>query len=357
MSLFQSIKVGALTLPNRIVMAPMTRGRANGDGVPHPRMAVYYAQRASAGLLITEGVFISPQAVGWVNAPGIYTDAQIEGWKSVTNAVHEKNGRIFLQLWHMGRVSHPNFQNGSLPVGPSAIAAEGETFTPAGKCAYVTPHELTASEIAQTVADFAQAAKNAIAAGFDGVEIHGANGYLVDEFIRDGSNKRTDEFGGSIEKRWKFPLQVVQAVVNAVGAEKTAIRLSPVGGYNTMSDSDPQATFTYGVSQLNKFGLAFLHVLEAGPGHMMYNENAPVVHPHLRKAFQGPFLLNGGQTKDSAEAAMASGAADFISFGVPFLANPDLVNRLKKGDALAMPDFAKLYGGDESGYTDYPALE
>jgi N-ethylmaleimide reductase len=355
--LFNSIKVGNLTLRNRIVMAPMTRGRANADGVPHERMVKYYKDRASAGLIITEATAISPQGVGWYSAPGIWTQQMVDAWKPVTDAVHAEGGAIFLQLWHMGRVSHPDFQNGELPVGPSAIAANGETYTPNGKKPYVQPRALETSEIAGIVADYATAAKNAVAAGFDGVEIHAANGYLLDQFIRDGSNKRTDVYGGSVENRWRFPLEVVAAVCGAIGADRTAIRLSPVGGYNDMQDSDPVATFSYGVQQLSSHGLAFLHVMEAGEGHMMFNPNAPVVHPHLRKVYKGVFMLNGGQTKESAEKAIAEGAVDIVSFGVPFLANPDLVHRLQVGAQLAYPDFNLLYGGSDDGYNNYGPLQ
>ncbi|MCA9548929.1 MAG: alkene reductase [Myxococcales bacterium] len=355
--LFTPLTVGRLTLKNRAVMAPMTRGRAaSTGGAPTALMADYYRQRAEAGLIVTEATAISPQGVGWVNAPGIFAPEHVQGWRPVTAAVHEAGGRIFLQLWHMGRVSHPDFLGGALPVGPSAVAAAGESTTPNGKKPYVTPRALEAQELAGIAADYAAAAKNAIEAGFDGVEIHGANGYLLDQFIRDASNRREDEYGGSIEKRWRFPLEVARAVAAAVGPERTAIRLSTVSGYNGMGDSDPHASFAYGASQLDALSLAYVHVLEARPGHMLAVAGVAPVHPRIRAEFRGPLILNGGYDRAAADAAIAEGAADAVAFGVPFLANPDLLARFRQGAALNPPDFRTFYTPGAAGYTDYPAL-
>ncbi len=354
--LFSPCKIGNLTLPNRLVMAPMTRGRADmTTGTPTPMMAEYYVQRASAGLLVTEATAISPQGVGWVGAPGIYTANQIAGWQKVTSEVHAAGGRIFLQLWHMGRVSHPDFLHGELPVGPSAIAAQGDSHTPLGKKPYVTPRSLTADEISGIVRDYAQAAKNAQAAGFDGVEIHGANGYLIDQFLRDGSNQRTDDYGGSVDKRVRFLTEVSQAVCAAWAPENVGVRLSPAGAYNDMHDSDPQGTFTLAAEKLAPLNLAFLHLMEAMPGHMMHAPIPPVA-PSIRNVFPGPLILNGGYTADTGAATISSGQADLIAYGIPFLANPDLVTRMKTGAPLNDPDFSTLYTPGEKGYTDYPVL-
>ena len=354
-TLFDPLTLGKYHLPNRIFMSPMTRGRAGAGAVPSSFVADYYAARADAGLLITEATAISPQGYGWFNAPGIWTDAQEQGWKHVTDAVHAKGGRIFLQLWHMGRVSHPDFLEGNLPVGPSAIAAKGETHTPLGKKTYVTPRALTVAEIQATISDYAAAAKRAIRAGFDGVELHGANGYLVDQFIRDGSNKRTDEYGGSVDNRLRFLLEVTKALVEAVGADKVGVRLSPRGGYNDMQDSNPIATFSRAAELLDALGLAYLHIMEALPGHMMYAEGERVM-PYIRKAYRGVLITNGGYTKQSANMALQNGEADAIAFGVLFLANADLVSRFKTDARYNQPDFATFYTPGEKGYTDYPLL-
>lgn len=355
-NLFDSIDIGPYTLRNRIFMAPMTRGRATAEGVPTEVMIEYYRQRSSAGLIITEATAISPQGVGWLGAPGIYTAAQEEAWRPVTKAVHDAGGRIFLQLWHMGRVSHPDFLGGALPVGPSAIAAAGQSHTAEGLKDYVTPRALAADELPGIAADYAAAARRAIAAGFDGVELHGANGYLLDQFIRDGANQRDDAYGGSLENRWRFPLEVARAVADAIGKERTGFRVSPTGGYNGMSDSEPVATFTHGATRLAELGLAFLHLFEPLPGHMMGTPGAPIVHPHLRKAFGGPLLLNGGYDRTTGDAALADGQADAIAFGSTFLANPDLPRRLQEGAPLNAPDFATFYTPGPKGYVDYPRL-
>lgn len=355
-NLFDPIALGPYSLRNRIFMAPMTRGRSTAEGVPTDIMVEYYRQRATAGLIITEATGISPQGVGWANAPGIFTDAHEEGWRPITKAVHDAGGHIVLQLWHMGRVSHPDFHGGALPVGPSAIVATGQAHTPEGPKDYVTPRALAAHELPGIAADYAAAARRAIAAGFDGVELHGANGYLLDQFIRDGANQRDDEYGGSIENRWRFPLQAVEAVVQAVGKERTGIRLSPTVTYNGMSDRDPVASYTYGAERLHELGLAYVHVLDPLPGSMLASPGALAMHPYIRKAFGGTIILNCGYDRAKGDAALAAGEADAIAFGVSFLANPDLPRRMQEGAPLNAPDFATLYTPGAKGYTDYPRL-
>lgn len=353
--LFEPVSLGALRLPNRLIMAPMTRGRAEADGTPNALMAEYYRQRADAGLIVTEATPVSARAIGWVGAPGMYVDQHVAGWRKVTDAVHAAGGRILLQLWHMGRVSHPDFLGGELPIAPSAVAAKGDTHTPKGKRDYVTPRAMTVEEIAQTVRDYARAAGSAKAAGFDGVEIHGANGYLIDQFLRDGSNRRTDAYGGSAENRTRFLLEVAAAVAAAWSADRVGVRLSPTGIYNDMSDSNPLGTFSLAARKLNALKLAYLHVAEPLPGSMMHVPVPPVA-PGLRKEFTGAMILNGGYTAESATAAIRDRAADAIAFGVPFLANPDLVRRFRERAPLNRPDFATLYSPGAKGYTDYPAL-
>jgi N-ethylmaleimide reductase len=355
-TLFESVKIGAIHLPNRMVMAPLTRGRANPDHVPDNLMAEYYVQRASAGLIVTEATAISPQGFGWFGAPGLWTDSHVQGWRNVTDSVHRANGRIFLQLWHMGRVSHPDFQNGQLPVGPSAIAAQGDAHVPTGKKPYVTPRALETSEIAGIVKDYARATKLAKEAGFDGVEIHGANGYLIDQFIRDGSNHRSDAYGGTVPNRVRFLLEVTEAVADAWLPDRVGVRLSPTGPYNDMKDSNPAETFTYAARALNTFGLAYLHVLEGLPGHWSAVPG-PRVSPQLRDAFKGPFIVNAGYDAPKGAAAIAHGEADLVAYGTPFLANPDLVERFKTGAPLNAPQVDTFYSGGAKGYTDYPRLQ
>ncbi|TGE16100.1 alkene reductase [Hymenobacter elongatus] len=358
-NLFTPFTMGALTLPNRLVLAPMTRSRAKNDGsVPTDSTVEYYTQRASAGLLITEGSQISPQGVGYIYTPGIYSAAQVAGWKKVTDSVHAAGGRIFMQIWHVGSISHPTFHNGELPVAPSAVKPTNvQAFTGRGMEEIPTPRALETAEVKAIVEDFRRAAENAKAAGFDGVEIHGANGYLVDQFIQDGTNQRTDEYGGSVENRARFALEVVQAASAVFGADRVGIRLSPTGAVGGINDSDRLATFSYVTEQLNKLGLAYLHVIEALPGHPMAAQpGQEPVGPHLRKIFTGPFLLNGGYTQQTAEAALENKEADMIAFGIPYIANPDLVERYQQGAALNTPDPATFYGGDDEGYIDYPAL-
>lgn len=353
--LFMSIKAGRLMWPNRILMAPLTRGRAEADGTPTPMMAEYYKLRADAGLIIAEATAVSQQGYGWVQAPGIYTDTHEKGWKMVTEAVHKAGGRIYLQLWHMGRVSHPDFQNGKLPVAPSAIAATGNATTPLGKKPYVIPHPLSIQEIAAIVQDYIRASRRAINAGFDGVEIHSANGYLLDQFLRDGSNKREDNYGGSLSNRTRFLREVVEAVTKTVGAENVGVRLSPKNANYGISDSDPARTFGFATEMLNDFGLAYLHVLEGLPGHFLATEGERV-SPIMRKAFKGVFVVNAGYDQTLGEQAIRNRDADAVAFGRPFIANPDLVKRFRTGAALNVPDQATFYTHGKEGYIDYPLL-
>ncbi len=357
--LFTPVRLGPFELPNRIVMAPMTRSRAGDGNVPTPLMTEYYTQRASAGLIITEATQVSDTAQGYPSTPGIHTNAQAAGWRRVTEAVHTQGGRIFVQLWHVGRISHPMFQpNGALPVAPSAIAAQGELYTGEGMKPFPVPRALETAEIPGLVRDFAEAAKRAVYdSGFDGVEIHGANGYLIDQFLRDGTNKRTDAYGGSVENRARFLLEVVQATVAAIGADRVGVRLSPNGTFNDMSDSDPAPLFGYVAKALSTFGLAYLHVIEGIDGPMALPAGAKPVAADLRAAFKGTYIINGGYTREAADAALAKGEADLVSFGAPFISNPDLPARLKLGAPLAEGDRDSFYGGTEKGYTDYPALE
>lgn len=351
--LFDSIEIGDYTLPNRIAMAPMTRNRAGEGNVPQALNATYYQQRASAGLIITEASQISPQAVGYPSTPGIYSLPQIEGWKRVANAVHEKEGHIFLQLWHVGRISHPSLQpNGQLPVAPSAIKPAGEAVTPSGMQAFVKPRELMFVELPSIVADYVNAARKAMSAGFDGVEIHAANGYLLDQFIRDGSNQRDDDYGGSIKNRFRLLREVVEAVANAIGSKKIGVRLSPENSFNSMHDSDPQTTFNAVTDMLNGFDLAYLHVLEGD----MISGNRFIDYAQIKSRFARAYMANHGYDFERASQALKNGSADLVSFGVPFIANPDLVERFKTGAELAVADQATFYGGDEKGYTDYSFL-
>ncbi|MDX2181881.1 MAG: alkene reductase [Bryobacteraceae bacterium] len=356
MKLFEPYNLGGVELKNRLVMAPMTRGRAQADGTPSDLQVEYYRQRATAGLIITEATSISSQGHGWVGAPGIFTESHRDGWKAVTHAVHAAGGRILLQLWHMGRVSHPDFLNGELPVGPSAIAAQGESYTATGKKPYVVPRALDAAELPGIVADYARAAKLAIDAGFDGVEIHAANGYLLDQFLRDGSNHRTDSYGGSIENRVRLLREVMEAVTAAAGAERTGVRISPNNPYNDMRDSNPLATFSAVAQAAREAKLLFLHVMDPVKKDHMLSDGSEQIHPALKPIFGGPLMVNGGYDRETAEAAIHAGTADLVAFGVPFLANPDLVRRYAEGASLNRPSFPTFYFGGEKGYTDYPAL-
>jgi N-ethylmaleimide reductase len=353
-TLFSPIQLGPYTLPNRMAMAPMTRNRAGAGNVPQALNAEYYAQRTSAGLIITEGAQISADAVGYPATPGIHSAEQIGGWKCVTDAVHAKGGHIFLQLWHCGRVSHSSMlPDGKLPVAPSALKPTGQAFTFQGMQDYTIPHALTLAEIPAIIEQFRTAAKNALNAGFDGVEIHGANGYLLDQFLRDGSNKREDAYGDTVSKRARLMLEVTDAVCKVWGGNRVGIRLSPLQPFNDMHDSHPEETFSHVVRELNRFGLAYLHITEMG------KEKPGAAGPDfdlgkLRKIWQGIYMTNSGYDLARSNAALAKGEADMVSFGVPFLANPDLPARLAQGAPLNPPDQATFYGGNEKGYTDYP---
>ncbi len=352
-TLFTPATVGRLALPQRFVMAPMTRNRALPSLVPGPQAALYYAQRATAGLIITEATQVSDSAAGYVFTPGIYDEAQVAGWRAVTDAVHAAGGRIVIQLWHTGRISHPVMRpDGSTPVSASAIAAEGQVITYQGPQVLPTPRALTTAEISGIVADFAQAARNAMAAGFDGIEIHGANGYLVDQFLRDGANHRTDGYGGSIANRARFLLEIVDAASAAIGAERVGVRISPANPFNSMSDSDPAALTQYVAEALDARGVMYLHVTE-GPAGGETGGTRPYT-AIARAAFSGVLVVNAGYDADAAEAVLARREADLVAFGVPFLATPDLVARTRDGVPLNVPDRSTFYGGDERGYVDYP---
>jgi N-ethylmaleimide reductase len=355
LQLLTPVRLGDLELPNRVLMAPMTRNRAAAGNVPTELNATYYAQRATAGLIVTEATQVSPQGVGYPGTPGIHTDAQVAGWRLVTRAVHQRGGRIFLQLWHVGRISHPDLQpDGALPVAPSAIAPAGESRTAAGPKPFVTPRALEAGEIPGVVRQFAEGARRARDAGFDGVEIHGANGYLVDQFLRSGSNTRTDRYGGSPANRARFLLEVTAAVSDAWGGGgRVGVRLSPISAFNDMRDDDPEATFSHAAAALGELGLAYLHVVELRP----VAPGQPYLTPALRRAFGGPLIINGGLDRDSAEAALRNGEGDAAAFAVMFLANPDLPERFAAGSPLNELDRATMYGGGAKGYVDYPALD
>ncbi|MBD2102798.1 alkene reductase [Leptolyngbya sp. FACHB-261] len=360
-NLFSPVQLGPYNLPNRIVMAPMTRLRAGSEGVPIPINATYYAQRASAGLIVTECSMVSPQSLGYMNCPGIYSDEQVAGWQLVTKAVHEQNGHVFLQLWHSGRISHPSLLNGALPVAPSAIAGTGELHTPDGKQAMIAPRALETDEIAGIIAEFRQGAKNALTAGFDGVELHGAFGYLIDQFLQDGSNQRTDQYGGSIENRARFLLEVVEAVAEVWGANRVGIKLSPSNTFYGIADSDPQATFSYVLNALNRYNLAYVHLMEPNEQDLATRKVLNPVAPLFRSIYKGTLITNGGYTKETGNAALASGNADLVSFGKSFIANPDLPERLATNAPLNTPNPRTFYGTGanqaELGYTDYPFLE
>lgn len=355
--LFTPFRLGRLELKNRLVMAPMTRSRASAEGNVSSSLAPdYYAQRASAGLLITEATQVSPQGVGYIRTPGMHSPEQVAGWRKVTDAVHAAGGLIFAQLWHVGRVSHPDFHDGRLPVAPSAIGYGGFAFTFQGRKPTVTPRALETEEIPGVVEQFRSAAQNALEAGFDGVELHGSNGYLLDQFLRDSSNQRTDAYGGSIENRARFPLEVTRAVASVWGADRVGYRLSPQPyAYGGMWDSTPAETFSYMTRELSRLGLGYLHVTEHVSGKEVPSPEQRIT-PLLRKAFRGAFIVNGSYDAQAGEAALARGEADLVAYGVPFLANPDLPERFRQQAALNPPDTATFFTGEEKGYTDYPAL-
>jgi N-ethylmaleimide reductase len=354
--LLEPFKLGPITLSNRLVMAPLTRNRAVEGLVPSPFAAEYYAQRASAGLLITEASQVSQQGQGYQDTPGIYSKEQVAGWRKVTDRVHARGGRIFIQLWHVGRVSHNSLQlNGGRPVAPSAIRANGKTFVGGAFVDISEPRALELSEIPGIIDSFKRAAANAVAAGFDGVELHGANGYLLDQFAKDGANKRTDAYGGSIENRARLMIEVAKAVTAEVGAERTGIRISPVTPANDISDSNPQPLFDHIVDQLSALKLVYIHVVEGATGGP--RDVAPFDYDSLRKRFSGAYIANNGYDFELANKVLSSNQADLIAFGKLFLANPDLVERLKRSAPLNAPDKATFYGGGARGYTDYPTLE
>ncbi|MFW0716410.1 alkene reductase [Pedobacter sp. N23S346] len=359
MKLLQSIKLGNITLNNSIAMAPMTRARAESNGTVNDTTVEYYKQRASAGLIISEGINISEQAIGSPFTPGIYISEQIESWKKVTDAVHEKGGKIFAQFWHTGRVAHSVDKNGVLPVAPSALAIVGQQhFSSQGAMDYEVPRALETAEVKQVVQDYKQAAINAIEAGFDGVELHAATGYLPNQFLAESSNIRTDEYGGTTEKRSRFILEVMSAITEAIGGGKTGIKLSPSIPYNSILESDPVATYSYLIKELNSLPLAYIHLMnplflpeegfEQYPKDVMGTLGTLTIHT---------VIANAGYTKETAEAELQKGIAKIISFGVPFIANPDLVKRFELNAELNTPDRATFYGGDEKGYIDYPFLE
>ena len=356
--LFQPIEMGKMHLSNRIAMAPLTRSRAGKGGVPRQMNVDYYAQRASAGLIVSEATNISQQGQGYAFTPGIYTDEQVAGWRKVTDAVHAKDGRIVCQLWHVGRISHPSLQpSGQLPVAPSAIKPEGKAFTETGFQDHVTPRALETDEIAGIVKDYAHAAECAAKAGFDGVEIHAANGYLLDQFIRDSTNQRTDRYGGSVESRIRIVLEVAEAVTGVLGGDRVGIRLSPITPQvgNTPLDSDPAGTYGTLIEALNQFSLVYLHLIE-GATQGSREEIKGVSYQAMRRRFKGLYMANNGFDRELALKVRREDLADLVCFGRPFIGTPDLVERLRVGAPLADSDKSTWYGGDEHGYSDYPAM-
>ncbi len=355
--LFTPIRLGAIEAPNRIIMAPLTRMRAGPNRVPTQLMVEYYAQRAAAGLIVNEATAISQQGTGCPNSPGIYTEEQISGWQKVTGAVHKAGGRIFLQLWHMGRISHPSFQaDGALPVAPSAIAPRtGQVLTERGMQPYVTPRALAKEELPGIVMQYAIAADHAKTAGFDGVEIHNANGYLLDQFLRDGTNQRRDEYGGPVRNRARLTLEVTDAVTQVWGADRVGIRFSPGGVFNDMHDSNPLETFSHVLHELNRFKLAYAHLIVSTKDDLEHGAT-PVPLAALRKEFHGPLIVANGFTYETATQVLADGLADAVAFGRLFIANPDLPERFRLDAPLNALEEATLYGGSKKGYTDYPAM-
>jgi N-ethylmaleimide reductase len=353
--LLSSFDLRGLALRNRVVMAPMTRGRAGRERIPNDLMAEYYTQRASAGLIIAEATTISEQGFGWVDSPGIYNDAQVAGWKKITAALHVRNTPFFLQLWHCGRASHSSFYNGQPAVSASAIKLNGDTIhTPIGKQPYETPRALETAEVAEVVQDYRRAAERARAAGFDGVEIHAANGYLINQFLDSKTNHRTDGYGGSVENRFRFLKEVVEAILTVWPADRVAVRLSPNGNFNDMGAPDFRETFTYVTTQLNAYDLAYLHVVD-GLGVGFHEQGEPMTLPEFRALFSGPLMGNCGYTQETAEAAIASGQAELIAFGRPILSNPDLVERFANGWELNPPADLKVWSAPTAeGYTDFP---
>jgi N-ethylmaleimide reductase len=361
LKLFTPTQVGPYKLSHRVVMAPLTRMRSDPGDIPSDRMVEYYTQRASnGGMIISEATPVSIRGYGYAGTPGVYSDTQIAGWQRVTDAVHSKGGRIFQQLWHVGRQSHVDLQpNGDAPVAPSAIAAEGYAYTKRGEAPFSMPRALKLDEIPAIIEEFRSGAERALRAGFDGVEIHGANGYLPDQFLQDGTNKRTDEYGGPIESRARFLMEITQAAISIWGADRVGVRIAPSSTYGSMSDSDPQATFGYVTTELDRLGIAYLHVVEPrikGTEDVAHGE-AAVGTQHLRKKFSRILIAAGGFTPASAEAIATFDDADLVAFGRHFIANPDLPERIRQGLPLTRYDRSTFYGGDARGYTDYPVAE
>lgn len=350
-TLLSQLKKGPFNFKNRVFMAPMTRSRAP-EQIPTEPMIEYYAQRSSAGLIFTEGAQVSPQGVGYIFTPGIHSKEQINGWKKITTAVHQNNGLIFCQLWHVGRVSHPDFHNGNLPVAPSAISFEGQAYTIHGPKDVVIPHALSLEEIKSIINDFKNAAIAAKEARFDGVEIHGANGYLPAQFLEDGANQRTDLYGGTIENRSRFILELTDAAISVWGPERVSVRLSPRNPYNGMSESQPESTYLFLIEQLEKRKLGILHFMEPAELH---KEVTPLA-PEVRKIFSGLLILNSGYNQKNANSILTNGGADAVSFGSLFIANPDLPERFENNATMSLPDRSTMYGGGIKGYTDYPKM-
>lgn len=354
LKLLQPFALGPLALPNRMAMAPLTRNRAAGT-VPGEMNATYYEQRASAGLIISEATQVAPLGQGYPETPGIHSEEQVRGWRRVTDAVHAAGGRIFLQLWHVGRISHPSFHGGAAPVAPSAIRPAGEVMTYQGMQPFQTPRALELTEIPEIVEQFRRGAENARRANFDGVEVHGANGYLLDQFLETGTNRRQDRYGGSVENRARLLLEVMEAVIGVWGAERVGVRLSPGGTFNDMHDADPVATFSHVARELNALHPVYLHVIEMAPQSAPAGLGSPT--DLVRETFHGTLLSTGDYNRASGEAALEQGRADLIGYGRLFLANPDLPERFAADAELNEPDAATFYGGGAEGYIDYPALE
>lgn len=358
--LFDSLQIGDLVLPHRIVMAPMTRNRANSEGVQPPMVAEYYAQRASAGLIITEATQVEPHANGYINTPGIYTPEQIDSWKPITQAVHDKGGRIYMQLWHAGAISHTSLHpGGESPLSPSGIRQETGVFTVNGPEPVSDPRALMTEEVKALVGYFKQAARNAKEVGFDGVEIHGANGYLIDQFLRDSTNQRTDEYGGTIENRHRFLLEIVEASVDVWGPDCVGVRISPRGVFNDIKDSQAHDNYGSLAKKLNEYPLAFLHLIEAVPNYqnLAMDPDIPPILDLIRDSYEGALIINGGYDKESGDALIQSGKADLVAYGALYISNPDLLERFKAGAKLTPPDRDTFYVPGEKGYIDYPFMQ
>jgi 2,4-dienoyl-CoA reductase-like NADH-dependent reductase (Old Yellow Enzyme family) len=356
-SLFDSIDLGAIHAPNRILMAPLTRGRATREHVPTPIMAQYYAQRASAGLIISEATGISREGLGWPYAPGLWTDEQAQAWQPVTQAVHAAGGRIVAQLWHMGRIVHPDYLDGAAPISSSPTTAPGKGHTYAGKQLYAEARPLEIAEIPRLLDDYERATRNVIAAGFDGVQLHAPNGYLIDQFLRDGANQRADRYGGAPENRIRLLVEVVERIASVAGADRTAVRFSPNGDSQGVIDSDPESVFVPAATALDAIGIAFLELRELGPEGTFGSSTQPKLSPAIRAAFSRPLVLNQDFRMEEAQASLDSGVADAIAFGRTFLANPDLPERFRRGAALTPDDMPTWYAQGPEGYVDYPVLE